>query len=62
MKYFDYLENSEKWDLAMFLKRIGFYGVLETTDGNNDKDQAYRFIDVLEKVRNELRKEGYTPR
>jgi hypothetical protein len=54
MKQFDYLDQNEIRLLKLFLKRLTFGLVLETTSGNSDKDECYAMIDVLAKVEKEV--------
>jgi len=56
------LTDDEKYELALFFKRICFNSILECTDGGTDKDQAYRMIDAIEKLQKELASQGYNPR
>ena len=56
------LNKSESWLIALFFKRITFDGVLDCTDLNSDKDQAYQMIDVIEKIQNQLADQGMAPR
>ena len=53
------LSEQEAWDLAQFLKRVGF------TDFRNnavDDEEAYHMLAVGEKVRRSLVAIGYNPR
>ncbi len=53
------LSEQEAWDLAQFLKRVGF------TDFRNnavDDEEAYRMLAVGEMVRRSLVAVGYSPR
>jgi len=59
---FEYLDDDEKKLLAIFLKRLCFAHVLDCTDGNDDKDQAYKILDVVAKLREELADIGFNPR
>lgn len=59
------LTDSEKWRLAVFLKRITFnmaYEVADSDTHENMKAQAYRTIAVVDKVRNALADQGFAPR
>ena len=56
------LTNNEKRELAVFFKRICFDHILDCTDGNNDKAQAYRIIGAIEKLQKELAGQGFNPR
>ena len=56
------LSNSEKSELAVFFKRLCFDHILDCTDGNNDKAQAYRIIGAIEKLQKELAGQGFSPR
>lgn len=53
------LTDQEAWDLALFLKRIGFS---EFQNHAADEDEAYRMLGVAEKVRSSLAEIGYQPR
>lgn len=53
------LTDQEAWDLALFLKRIGFS---EFRNHAADEDEAYRMLSVAEKVRSSLAEIGYQPR
>jgi len=52
----------EKYELALFFKRLCFNNVLECTDGDADKEQAYRIIDAIGKLQNELADQSFNPR
>ncbi|MCL2215193.1 MAG: hypothetical protein FWC06_08310 [Treponema sp.] len=56
------LSENEKWELAVFFKRLSFNLVLETTDGGADKAQAYRILTAIDKLQKELADIGYNPR
>jgi hypothetical protein len=56
------LTENEKWELAVFFKRLGFNAVLECTDGNEDKEQAYRILAAIDKLQKELADIGFSPR
>lgn len=53
------LSESEAWDLAQFLKRVGFDQFFVNAQGN---DEAYRMMFAAEKVRKALAEAGYSPR
>ncbi|MCL2215319.1 MAG: hypothetical protein FWC06_08990 [Treponema sp.] len=53
------LTDIEKSELALFFKRLCFDHVLDCTDGNNDKKQAYRILSAIGKLQNELAAQGY---
>ncbi len=53
------LTESEAWDLAQFLKRVGFD---QFNVNAQDEDEAYRMMFAAEKVRKALAEEGYAPR
>ena len=53
------LSAGEAWDLAQFLKRVGF---TEFRANAGDNDEAYRMIGAAEKVRQALVEGGYAPR
>ena len=46
----EYLTERELADLALFLKRVCFDHVLDCTDGNDNKAQAYRMIGTIESL------------
>jgi hypothetical protein len=52
-----FLNDAEKYQLAVFLKRLTFNMVYECADSDTHekmKEQSYRTLAVLEKVQNEL--------
>ncbi len=51
--------ESEAWDLAQFLKRVGFDQFFVNAQ---DNDEAYRMMFAAEKVRKALAEAGYAPR
>lgn len=53
------LSESEAWDLAQFLKRVGFDQFFINAQ---DEDEAYRMMFAAEKVRKALAEAGYAPR
>ncbi|MFI3136228.1 MAG: hypothetical protein QX197_05560 [Methylococcaceae bacterium] len=53
------LTDQEAWDLALFLKRIGFS---EFRNHAADKNEAYCMLRAAEKVRSSLAEIGYQPR
>ena len=53
------LTESEAWDLAQFLKRVGFDQFFVNAQ---DEDEAYRMMFAAEKVRKALAEAGYSPR
>jgi hypothetical protein len=61
----NFLTDSEKNQLAVFLKRLTFDMAYDCADCNTHENmnaQAYRTLAVLEKVQNELAKQGFAPR
>jgi hypothetical protein len=56
------LKNKEKYELALYFKCLCFNSVLEYTDGGNDNDQAYRILEVIDKLQKGLADQGYNPR
>jgi hypothetical protein len=53
----DFLNDAEKYQLAVFLKRLTFGMAYECADSDTHekmKEQAYRTLAVLEKVQKEL--------
>jgi hypothetical protein len=59
------LTDNEKWELAVFFKRLTFNDVLEHVDQDtreNEKAQAYRILDAIVKLQKELAAQGYNPR
>jgi hypothetical protein len=60
-----FLTDTEKYQFAVFLKRLSFDAAYECADSDTHekmKEQAYRTLAVLEKVQNELAKQGFAPR
>ena len=53
------LSETEAWDLAQFLKRVGFDQFFVNAQ---DNDEAYRMMFAAEKVRKALAEAGYSPR
>jgi len=53
------LSDQEAWDLAQFLKRVGY---AEFRSNAVDDDEAYRMQSAAEKVRGNLAAMGYRPR
>ena len=53
------LSESEAWDLAQFLKRVGFDQFFVNAQA---EDEAYRMMFAAEKVRKALAEAGYSPR
>ncbi len=53
------LSETEAWDLAQFLKRVGFDQFFVNAQ---DEDEAYRMMFAAEKVRKALAEAGYSPR
>lgn len=51
--------DQEAWDLAQFLKRVGF---AEFRSNAVDDDEAYRMQSAAEKFRGNLAAMGYSPR
>jgi hypothetical protein len=51
--------DQEAWDLAQFLKRVGF---AEFRSNAVDDDAAYRMQAAVEKIRRSLVAIGYAPR
>jgi hypothetical protein len=61
----EFLDKSEKYQLAVFLKRVSFGTAYECADCDTHekmKSQAYRTLALLEKVQNELADMGFAPR
>jgi hypothetical protein len=56
------LTDNEKRELVIFFILLCFDHVLDCTDGNNDKKQAYRILSAIGKLQNELAAQGYNPR
>lgn len=53
------LSNQDAWDLAQFLKRVGY----SDFRGNAvDDEEAYRMQNVAGKIRQTLNQFGYDPR
>ncbi len=53
------LTDSEAWNLAQFLKRVGFS---EFKSNATDEAEAYAMRDAAAKVAKALAEEGYAPR
>jgi hypothetical protein len=53
------LAATEAWDLAQFLKRVGFK---EFRDNAVDEDEAYRMRDAAARVARALAAKGFAPR
>ncbi len=53
------LSDQDAWDLAQFLKRVGF---AEFRSNAVDDDAAYRMQAAVEKIRRNLVAIGYDPR
>ena len=53
------LAATEAWDLAQFLKRVGFK---EFRDNAVDEDEAYRMRDAAARVARALADKGFAPR
>lgn len=53
------LSGIEAWDLAQFLKRVGFDQFYVNAQ---DTDEAYRMMFAAKKVRNALAEVGFAPR
>jgi len=53
------LSETEAWDLAQFLKRVGFDQFYVNAQ---DTDEAYRMMIAAEKVRKALVEVGFAPR
>ncbi|MDX8128119.1 hypothetical protein QLH52_12560 [Methylomonas sp. OY6] len=53
------LSDQEAWDLAQFLKRVGY---AEFRSNAVDDDEAYRMQAAAEKIRGNLASIGYSPR
>jgi hypothetical protein len=65
MKQFDFLTDDEKSLLALYLKRITFDDALRRVDGGSkeeEKAMAYRILNVIEKLQEELANQGFSPR
>ena len=59
------LTDREKWELAVFFKRLTFNDVLEHADPDtkeNEYAQVYRVIGAIGKLQKELADQGYNPR
>ena len=53
------LDENEAWDLAQFFKRITWGGV---ADCAVDKAETQSMIDVIENAREQMAKQGISPR
>jgi hypothetical protein len=61
----DELTDGEKYELALFFKRLTYNDVYEHTDVDtkeNQKAQAYRILDTIAKLQKELADHGFNPR
>jgi len=59
------LTDGEKWELAVYFKRLTFNDVYEHTDQDsvdNQKAQAYRILAAIGKLQKELADQGFNPR
>jgi hypothetical protein len=59
------LSENEKWELAVFFKRLTFSDLLEHADPDtkeNEKAQTYRILTAIGKLQKELADQGYNPR
>ncbi len=54
-----YLSDAEAWNLAQFLKRVGFSDFRANAQ---DDDEAYAMRDAADLVRRSLSEAGYAPR
>jgi hypothetical protein len=52
------LSDQEAWDLAQFLKRVGY---ADFRSNAVDDEEAYRMQAAAEKVRGNLASSGYSP-
>lgn len=53
------LSDQEAWDLAQFLKRVGY---AEFRSNAVDDEEAYRMQSAAEKIKSSLAAIGYSPR
>ena len=53
------LDKNEAWDLAQFFKRITWNGVAECAV---DKAETQSMIDVIQNAREQMAKQGISPR
>jgi len=53
------LSDQEAWDLAQFLKRVGYS---DFRSNAVDDGEAHRMLNVAEKVRKSLIQNGFNPR
>ena len=59
------LTDREKWELAVFFKRLTFNDVLEHADPGtkeNEYAQVYTVLEAIRKLQKELANQGYNPR
>lgn len=54
-----FLSDAEAWNLAQFLKRVGFS---DFRTNAQDDDEAYAMRDAADRVRRALAEAGYAPR
>jgi len=60
----DYLTDAELFNLALYLKRVCFEDVCIRSEGKGQeqKENAYYTISVIEKLQNYLKDLGFAPR
>jgi hypothetical protein len=58
----DFLNDDEKYLLAVYFKRMTYDNALEASDGGDDKNMAYRILEVVGKVQRALADQGFAPR
>jgi hypothetical protein len=59
------LTDNEKWELAVYFKRLTFNDIYEHTDQDtkeNQKAQAYRIFAAIAKLQKGLADQGINPR
>lgn len=56
------LSDEQAWQVAQFLKRVGFDTCLRHTDGSSDTEQARRIAEGLAIIRSALAGVGVAPR
>lgn len=53
------LNDDQAWQLAQFVKRVTFRTLEENSTSS---EEAYLMMDVMNRIREELREQGYAPR
>ena len=61
---FEFLNKTEKWELAQFVKRVSFDTALKYSEGHGEeqKNNAYFLLRIFSKVQQELADQGFASR